>query len=484
MTTTGAMRIAAVLGRVGVCVYRPGGGVVRRELRPPDEVFRADSMETLGGAVVTDQHPPLERDPKTGTPEAWITPSNWKKWAVGYVADNVRQDGDRVLGTVTVQDEAMIQLIREGKRREISPGYMCLKLDQTPGRWNGKEYGPHVTDGEPYDCIQRDIVYNTVGLGPRGWGRQGSDVALRLDASDQQSALLRCDGTLLGDFIRTKMLERGLTVIELAEKTGIIVPKPPEEDPLLRTGSVMNRTWVLESILDGWTDRPSDEQLKALARVLDVDIDTLIRLLPLELRNLDSHTTDPETHRMDDIELRLDGLTVKVPKSSAEIVQKAITERDAKIVELTKSSSSIQARLDGLTEQHDKTKAELVALPGKLRADIEARSSLETRARKVLGESFKLDGLTQRQVQEAALVKLSPELKLDGKDDTYVAVRFDMALESVSAPSATDLARQAALGGPNPKLRTDSADDPDPAAARAEMMKRNQDAWKGPAAKN
>jgi hypothetical protein len=275
------------------------------------------------------------------------------------------------------------------------------------------------------------------------------------------------------------MTELGLSVLALAQATGIVTPKPPEPEPLLRTGPLPDRTWVLESILDGWTERPSDEQLSALATALDVERDTLIRLLPAEVRNLDSHTADVRRQQgMDEIELRLDGITCKVPKSSAEVVQKAIADRDARVTELTKQNSEIQARFDGLTETHKKTAAELVELPGKLRGEIAARTALEGQARRVLGADVKLDGLTDRQVREATLVKLHPTLKLDGKDDAYIAVRFDVALEGVRDKTATDKAREAALGGTSPVvIRTDSADD-DPAAARAEMMKRNNQAWK------
>ena len=168
LLSTGALKIPAVLGRTGVLNYNRGGKTVR-ELRPPDEVFRADSMSTFTSAVATDLHPPRD--------EAWVTPKNWKKHAVGYVVDGVHQDGALMRGNVVVQDASMIEKILKGERSELSPGYMPLNLDATPGRYDAATgaYGPDVIGGVAYDVIQRDIVYNTVGIGPRGWGRQGGN---------------------------------------------------------------------------------------------------------------------------------------------------------------------------------------------------------------------------------------------------------------------------------------------------------------------
>ena len=38
-------------------------------------------------------------------------------------------------------------------------------------------------DGTPYDRVQRNIRYNHVALGPRGWGRMGPRVRLRVDGA-------------------------------------------------------------------------------------------------------------------------------------------------------------------------------------------------------------------------------------------------------------------------------------------------------------
>ena len=165
-TPQGFLRVPAYVTRAGVLEYKRADGTTVRELRHPDEVFRPASLESLSAAPLTDLHP-----------KEMVSPKNVRSLRVGHVGEAVRQDGHRVAATVTIEDEQMIALVERGERREISCGYACA-IDATPGVW----------DGEHYDAVQRDIVYNHAALGPRNWGRAGSEVALRLDSGDAMTA--------------------------------------------------------------------------------------------------------------------------------------------------------------------------------------------------------------------------------------------------------------------------------------------------------
>lgn len=262
VTSQGFLRLDAQLGRCGVLRYTQPDGSVRRELRLPEEVFAADAMASLEGAPLTYKHPPRS--------DAWINRQTWREHQIGFVGDTItRLDGDFVGGTVTVQDELRVNEVATGKLRELSPGYTCREMEMKPG--------VHATYGA-YDAIQRGIIHNHVGLGPQGWGRQGRDVAVHLDAADDDDVgILRLDQSALGDFLRARILESGMTVLEVAKSARII--DPIQGDPLKFTGATQP-TWILESILDGWTPRPTDEQLEALARVLGLRMDALLALLP------------------------------------------------------------------------------------------------------------------------------------------------------------------------------------------------------------
>ena len=161
-TPQGFLKIPAYLTRVGVLEYKRADGQVVRELRPRDEVFRAQSLATLSAAPVTDLHP-----------TQMVSPDNVQTLSIGHVSDTVKQDGNLVAAHVTIQEAKAIAAVEAGKRRELSCGYKC-RIDETPG----------VFEGQHYDQVQRDITYNHVAIGPKNWGRAGRDVALRLDAAD------------------------------------------------------------------------------------------------------------------------------------------------------------------------------------------------------------------------------------------------------------------------------------------------------------
>lgn len=161
-TPQGGLRIPSYPTRTGVLTYRNADGTERRELRHPSEVFKPESLATLRNAPITDLHP-----------AAPVTSSNWKALAVGHVGEDVKQDGSHVSAPLLIQHADTVAKVERGERKELSCGYEC-NLDFTPG----------IYDGQQYDAAQKDISYNHLAIGPEGWGRAGSSVALRLDAGD------------------------------------------------------------------------------------------------------------------------------------------------------------------------------------------------------------------------------------------------------------------------------------------------------------
>jgi hypothetical protein len=162
-TPLGGARVPASLTRTGVLRYRQGDGTVRRELRLPEEVFHADSLETLRGAPITVGHP--------YSIGGLLDAGTYRAHTVGHTED-VRQDGKTlVAGNLCVQDGPTADRIDRGELSDVSLGYQC-RMDETPGVWNG----------EPYDAIQRGIRYNHTALLAPNTSR--ADVGLRLDAND------------------------------------------------------------------------------------------------------------------------------------------------------------------------------------------------------------------------------------------------------------------------------------------------------------
>lgn len=162
-TPTGGVRVPARATRTGVLVYQRADGSTVREYRSPEEVSRADSLASLDDAAVTIGHPASGK----------VTPATIKADGVGYVRGGGRMDGKFVEALLVVSEESAIKRMDSRELVELSCGYSCdveMRSGVTP-------------EGERYDAVQRNIKYNHVALLPRGGGRAGRDVALRLDGS-------------------------------------------------------------------------------------------------------------------------------------------------------------------------------------------------------------------------------------------------------------------------------------------------------------
>ena len=157
-TPQGFARVPANLTRTGVFVYKNEDGTERRELRLPEEVFAKDSLDSLRDAPVVWLHP------------AMVNPANVKEHEIGHVSGTPTESGRFVAGELTVKRSDGLAKVDSGEASELSCGYKCHT-----------ELRSGTYQGEKFDCIQRGIVYNHVGMGPVGWGRAGSGVSLRLD---------------------------------------------------------------------------------------------------------------------------------------------------------------------------------------------------------------------------------------------------------------------------------------------------------------
>jgi uncharacterized protein len=157
-TPQGGLSVDANLTRTGVFTYRMPDGTTRRELRHPDEVFNPDSLASFGHAPLTVGHP------------GRVTTDNYKEVNVGHVAGTPKRDGKFVAGTLNIQDAKTIADVESEHLLELSCGYEC-RMDMTPGEY----------EGEKFDAQQKDIRGNHVAMGPRGWGRAGPEVRLKMD---------------------------------------------------------------------------------------------------------------------------------------------------------------------------------------------------------------------------------------------------------------------------------------------------------------
>lgn len=159
-TEEGYIKGNAVLTRTGVFLYRNSDGSIRRELRHPDDVFAADSLETLKMLPITNGHPE----------EKLVNSENADRLSIGSTGESVQIDGAHLLNSLVITHKDGIEATELG-RKELSLGYN-LDLEQVEGEYNG----------ERYDHRQRNIRYNHLAIVDRA--RAGSAAALHLDAGD------------------------------------------------------------------------------------------------------------------------------------------------------------------------------------------------------------------------------------------------------------------------------------------------------------
>ena len=116
------------------------------------DLFKPEVIKTLQGVDATDYHPPKNE----------INASNWKEYHIGG-CENVRQEGDFLVGDLIIKDQNSINAIQSNERIEISLGYSAdLILEQGTA-----------PDKTPYQAKFINFIGNHVALVK--YGRCGGD---------------------------------------------------------------------------------------------------------------------------------------------------------------------------------------------------------------------------------------------------------------------------------------------------------------------
>lgn len=354
-TPDGELRIPARLAKVGVLTYEDSDGNAWGELVPAETLFAADSMASMRGRPITDLHP-----------GKFVTPLTRKGVQVGHVSDDVKRDGDYLSAPVYVTDATEIALVEKGERRDVSCGYTC-DLDETPG----------VFDGIPYQRVQRNRVYNHLGLGPEGWGRAGTDVSLRLDGRDARfdGPVARIDSTVGGGSTATR-------------------------SPAARTATG-DATMATKQRRDGDEPAPDESKKKDEAPKADADGEMIPK------RDADEAYAAMEAKHVARIEA--------LEKVVADMAKELATLKAEEASEVTEADVP-EAVADSIVEKRL------------------ARLDSAREGARLIAPAVKLDGLLKpRAIQAAAIAATLPSVKLDGLSDDGVNGMFVALVEGARA---------------------------------------------------
>ncbi len=178
----GYLKVKGTFTRAGIFNYPQPDGSVRRELRHPEDVLRADSINTLKLIPVAPVH-----DHKL-TNANLQHPSDAARFkSIGVTGENISVTSDAALdGALAIHDQdTILELMAADAKKEelpqISAAYSFPAIDETPGYFDGSKWG--IESGD-YDARQMPpYSYGHVTLVERG--RAGSRCQIRADQAQK-----------------------------------------------------------------------------------------------------------------------------------------------------------------------------------------------------------------------------------------------------------------------------------------------------------
>ena len=428
----GFLTANSTVTRSGIFLYsdpRYANGV-RRELRHPDEVFKADSLATIAGKPVVKLHP------KVGL----VTPQNSSNYIVGSTHTHIDGDASKdtkemygnglVSVAITIHDDDAIKSTVKGDTAETSLGYTCETV-----------YDSGVFNGQPYDSYQKNIVYNHLALVPKG--RAGL-AKVHLDSIDDEVfySLLRVDE--MGDSLQEFSDEELLALLEKRSdefRKTIIDLSPAKIDSKSQPAIPKHMATIT---IDG-TGYEVDQSLAAVispvikkAEKLD---DTLEKLAQTESK-LDGAKSDnarleedlkASTERADQLDKELTGVTAKY---------------DAQTDDLSVARDEISSlKADAKSKEEAAPKMDADEITAKACAIAEQASSIKADADLVGNDSLTLASIiSDPMAAKKAVLASITSTNLDGKDDVYIdgfyGAKMDGIRESLKASGDSGIVKQ------------------------------------------
>lgn len=398
-----------IVTSVGIFVYHNPDGSERRELRLPEEVFAEKSLASYKGKPIIVTHD-----------AGYVDTDNVKEESIGTILSGGYRDGDDVRAEIIIHDT---DSLKKYKMRELSCGYN-LRLDETPGVW----------EGQPYDAIQRDIEINHLALVDKA--RAGEQARLNIDGQGRDCM----KGEKLNMENTTKRTDGAPTPEELAaaveafkkrraERSGAatdggITAEPPAQTAGAAEGEQPDAVQQVKDRRDRRDSEGDPADMPGAMGVIaqqDEDIDTLLGVIDV---------------------LKAAGTTTDGAEGDCGGTQ---TDGDGD---------------EGNAAQDKKDRAD------------SANDFCELLRVVRVGDRLNMDGLETMSVKDAkkaVLGKLKPTLHLDGKSAAYVNAAFDMAVSEMKERKDTNYQRSQMMHGDGkpPVKQTGSASE-----ARQRMIDR------------
>lgn len=181
ITADGFLEDTPIIGRIGIQEY-DRNGKLSRELRPPEEVFSEETLNSAHGKPMTSGH-------------VFVDSENAENTVVGSIISPAFPDGRFIRAKLTVYVGKVIRAAQNKLTRELSLGFAHENY-HTPGWWNDttwkiiwktpdkpelpSELNP--AEWQPFDVVQRNIRINHLAV---VWvARAGPEARFSLDGEN------------------------------------------------------------------------------------------------------------------------------------------------------------------------------------------------------------------------------------------------------------------------------------------------------------
>lgn len=397
----GYLNAKAHVTRTGVFTYHHPDGTTTRELRHPDEVFKAKSVASLKNRPVTDGHPA----------DGKLNSENTRRLSVGSSIDEPTHDDRYLDSNIQITDENVISRVLDENKplREMSCGYEAdvVRADGT-------------YQGEQYDHIQKDIKYNHIALVQRG--RAGPQVRLQLDSADAIEDGLTFDTEHDKDVKNKKHDDEGLgkTLTKLRDEKGL------NNSDLAKAARIDEDT--VNGIISGEIKSPPDQQIQDFAKVLGVSTESLMKTLPAKSDKGDSDmikikrdAVKIDQYKMDSFEVMVDD-SVDSGEKAVNIVMDKLDGAHDEIRKLKADKENMQGRIDALKDEGKVTLATL-------NEQVKDRTDAVTVANYLGLKDY--EDMETEDLKKAVVAKAYPQVKIDELSKDHIEGRYETIIEGM-----------------------------------------------------
>lgn len=435
-----------ILTSVGIFEYKNPDGTIRRELRLPEHVFKKESLDSYKGKPIIITH-------KAGE----VDKDNVAREQIGTIMTAGYPDGDDVRAEIIIHDT---DKMKDCGLKELSLGYN-LDLINEEGEWNGMKY----------DAIQTNITINHLAL--VSTARAGEQARLNIDGSDEPELK---GGKLMAntktDALTPEELE--MAIKEFKAKKGKAEEPAPEKEAVA--------TDKKDNADEANADAKKDEAMEVEVEPKDEEEEIVVT------DNADSENAD-STDKCDGCGKKsCDGCENKKGstareildsvnkdgrydgcKNDADTIEKMRADIDALSAALEKSlgdkeEPKVEEKKDNKDSSNDKSESLNMDSADEI---IRQRLSICR-----MGDKLRLDGLEDMSIRDgkiAIIKEVLPQMRLDGKSDTYIDVAYDLALGEVKERTSTDAQREEMAKDAKP-MNLDSAENISQAQKARERM--------------